>query len=120
MADADHTLIESTPPADLEFRFFTAGWCAPCDQLAPIVSEVCTETQRIVPGGAAIPLVVVDVDAEPDVADDAGIDALPVFQVLHNGQEVLRLQGSRPKREITRAVADIVRSIGPDSVVTSN
>ncbi|MGO1401565.1 MAG: thioredoxin family protein [Flaviflexus sp.] len=81
-----------------EVLFFTAPWCDPCRQAAPIFSEVVAElgvTARFV-----------DVDLDPDLADRVGVDMLPTVAIRTDGTVSGTLTGSRPKAELRSFIQD--------------
>lgn len=84
-----------------EVFFFTAPWCDPCRQAAPIFSEVAVELK--------VTSSIVDVDLTPDLADRFGVKRLPTIVVARDGELVSIVEGSRPKaelREFLRASLD--------------
>ena len=75
-----------------EVLFFTAPWCDPCHQAAPIFSEVTREL--------GIAASIVDADLTPDVAARFGVESLPTVVVLCEGEVRDSLAGTRPKAEL--------------------
>ena len=61
---------------------FTAAWCPPCQMIKPKFEEWATEFE-----GKAT-LVKVDVDANSDASQAAGIEAMPTFKFFKDGAEV--------------------------------
>lgn len=75
-----------------EALFFTAPWCDPCHQAAPIFSEVTRELD--------LPASIIDVDLTPDLADRFGVESLPTIVVASDDNAHGILEGSRPKAEL--------------------
>jgi len=73
---------------------FWATWCPPCKMLAPIVDEIADESVGKLKVGK------VDTDAAPTIRDSFGINSIPTLVLLKSGEEVERIVGFMPKRDI--------------------
>lgn len=82
---------------------FTASWCGPCQQMAPVVS-------RLQQQGYAIRKV--DFDRERQLANQFGVTGVPTFVLIVQGQERGRFSGTLSEHELRRMAAAI-----PDKVV---
>ncbi|MFO0760391.1 MAG: thioredoxin [Byssovorax sp.] len=60
---------------------FTATWCGPCKQLAPIVEKLADELQGKVRVGK------LDIDDAPAVARKYGVRSVPTVVVFKGGQK---------------------------------
>jgi thioredoxin len=70
---------------------FTAAWCPPCRVLGAVLAA-------LVPAYAGrVRFLAVDVDAEPALAEQFGVRAMPTVVLLRDGREVGRVVGSRPR-----------------------
>lgn len=76
---------------------FWAPWCRPCLALAPIVERWEQE--------GLVPVVRINVDQNPEVAGQFGVQGLPTLIHLRQGQEVGRITGQRPEPELKRALS---------------
>lgn len=72
---------------------FWAPWCGPCRQVVPIVEEIAEENSDIKVGK-------VNVDAEPELAEQFGVLSIPLLVVIKNGEIVNQSTGARPKHQI--------------------
>ncbi|MDH4366438.1 MAG: thioredoxin family protein [Acidimicrobiia bacterium] len=62
-----------------------APWCGSCRALAPVVDRVA--------GSAGVPLVPLQIDADPEMVDRLGLRSVPTLVALRDGAEVGRLVG---------------------------
>lgn len=70
---------------------FTASWCQPCKMLAKTLEDV--ETQ--------IPIEVIDIDENQQLAVDYGIRGVPTLVMLDGDIEVKRVSGMLMKNQLT-------------------
>ena len=68
---------------------FTATWCPPCKQIAPVFTSMAAEEDM-----KDITFVKVDVDANAAAAQAAGIDCMPTFQFFKGGKMVDDFKGA--------------------------
>ena len=73
---------------------FWAAWCGPCRMLAPVLESLSDRDD--------FKIVKVDVDAEPALAMQFGIESIPTLLVFRNGQLVNRSVGLVSQPEILR------------------
>lgn len=71
---------------------FFATWCGPCKMVAPIVKQIAEE------GKAKV--CKIDVDEQPELANQFGIDSIPTLLVFKGGALVNRALGYRGKEQI--------------------
>jgi len=71
-----------------KFLYFSAPWCGPCRQLGPIMDEVAQQAT----------VQKVNVDAQPELAQQYGIRNVPTVILTSNGVEILRKVGVNPKQ----------------------
>ena len=78
---------------------FFATWCGPCKMMAPVLDEVSSE----VAGKAAV--YKVDVDKDPQLAQQFGIMSVPTMIVFKGGKPVNQFVGVQPKQALVNALA---------------
>jgi len=66
---------------------FTATWCGPCQNIAPVFIKLAEEMPDVV-------FVKVDVDENDEVAGECGISAMPTFQFYKNGKKLDEFSGA--------------------------
>jgi thioredoxin 1 len=85
----------------LVVKRFTATWCGPCKQLAPVFdtlqSEMTNERDQVI-------FQTIDVDNNRDEALEKGISSVPTVIFEKNGQQVYRFSGVLPKSVIAGAI----------------
>ena len=72
---------------------FWAPWCGPCRMVAPVVDEIAVERSDIKVGK-------VNVNDQPELADQFGVMSIPTLVVMKNGKIVRQAMGARPKSQI--------------------
>ena len=84
-----------------------APWCGPCRAVAPEIQRVAREAQ------GRFLVVKVNTDELTNVAARFRISSIPTLAIVNRGQELQRVAGARPAREILAfaqsAVADFER-----------
>lgn len=81
---------QSEKPVLLDFY---AEWCGPCRMLSPVVEEIANERDDILVGK-------INVDENPQLAQQFGVVSIPTLVVLKNGAEVKRQMGAMPKARV--------------------
>ena len=77
---------------------FWATWCGPCRMIAPAVEQVAAQYEgRAVVGK-------VDVDDEPELAQQFGVMSIPTLVVLKGGKVVETAVGARGKDAIAAMI----------------
>ncbi len=73
---------------------FWAPWCGPCRMVSPIVEEISDEVEGSVKVGK------INVDEQPELAQQFGVMSIPTLVVLKNGKVVNSVVGTRSKSAI--------------------
>jgi len=72
---------------------FWASWCGPCRMVSPIVDEIAAERSDI-------KVCKVNVDEQPELANQFQIMTIPTLIVFKDGKAVNQTSGARPKNQI--------------------
>jgi len=81
---------------------FTAKWCGPCQILGPILEKLAAEYQ-----GRFI-LVKVNLDRNPLLVADLGIEAVPTVLAFRNGKLIGRFQGALPETQVRAFIEQVL------------
>ncbi len=69
---------------------FYADWCGPCRMLRPSLEQIADERSDV-------KVVAINIDDNPELADEFGIASIPCVIVFKNGAEANRNIGLVPK-----------------------
>ncbi|WP_329029022.1 thioredoxin [Streptomyces sp. NBC_01423] len=95
----DAEVLGETRPVLVEF---TADWCGPCRQLAPVLGAVAEEERE------RLRVVQIDVDHNPGISARYGVLSMPTLMVFRAGEPVKSMVGARPKRRLLQELADVL------------
>ncbi len=85
---------------------FWAPWCGPCKQLTPILEKVVTEAR------GAVKLVKVDIDKNPEIAQQLRIQSIPAVFAFAGGRPVDTFQGALPESQVKAFVDKLSATAG--------
>jgi thioredoxin 1 len=91
LQDVDAILMRAGSEGKLVVIDFSATWCGPCKQIAPLFKELSEAVSDVI-------FVKVDVDDNPDTAAKYQVSAMPTFLFIKAGEVVDRLMGASPAR----------------------
>ena len=72
---------------------FYADWCMPCKMLAPVIEEIASEATEV-------KVFKVNIDEEPELAQEFDIMSIPTLMVMKDGLVVDKVAGVRGKEDI--------------------
>ncbi len=81
---------------------FWAEWCGPCRMVSPILDEISAEH------GEKLTIVKVNVDEEPQLAQQYGITSIPALQVFQGGEVVKSIVGAKPKPQLLADLSEFI------------
>lgn len=81
---------------------FWATWCGPCLMQAPILEQLSEEYDE-----EELKVVKIDVDENPNTAQEFGIMSIPTLLFKKDGEVVKRVAGVHTKEQIKAIVAEL-------------
>src|SRR5437763_3809078 len=77
---------------------FWAPWCGPCKQLGPMLERLVTEAK------GAVRLVKVNIDENPEIAQQLRIQSIPTVYAFKRGQPVDGFMGAVPESQLRQFI----------------
>lgn len=77
---------------------FTATWCGPCKQIAPLIDQLADEYV------GKVKVVKLDIDEAPNTAVKFGVRGVPTIIMFKGGEAVARQMGAAPKTVIAQVL----------------
>jgi putative thioredoxin len=87
---------------------FWAPWCGPCKTLGPMLEKVVGEAK------GAVRMVKVNIDENPEIAQQLRIQSIPTVYAFKNGQPVDGFMGAIPESQVRSFVAGLTGAGAPD------
>jgi putative thioredoxin len=85
---------------------FWAPWCGPCKQLGPALEKAVSDAK------GAVRLVKVNIDENPEIAQQLRIQSIPTVYAFRNGQPVDGFMGAIPESQIRAFVQQLTGGHG--------
>ena len=85
---------------------FWAPWCGPCKQLTPLLEKAVTEAK------GKVRMVKVNIDENPEIAQQLRIQSIPTVYAFRNGQPVDGFMGAIPESQVKTFVQGLIAGGG--------
>jgi putative thioredoxin len=85
---------------------FWAPWCGPCKQLGPALEKAVTDAK------GAVKLVKVNIDENPEIAQQLRIQSIPTVYAFKDGQPVDGFMGALPDSQVQAFVSQLAGGAG--------
>ena len=89
---------------------FWAAWCGPCKQLTPLLEKLVRAAN------GAVRLVKINVDENPQIAQQLRIQSIPTVYAFKNGQPVDGFQGAVPESQLKTFIERLTGPVGPSPI----
>ncbi len=81
---------------------FTADWCPPCRQMAPVLGALAAEE------AGRLKVVQLNVDANPGTTNAYKVLSMPTFMVFRGGEPLRSMVGARPGRRLRQELEEVL------------
>lgn len=85
---------------------FWAPWCGPCKTLGPMLEAAVDAA------GGAVKMVKVNIDENPEIAQQLRVQSIPTVYAFRNGQPVDGFMGALPESQVKAFVATLAGGAG--------
>lgn len=93
-------LEQTLEDKELVLLDFYADWCGPCKMMEPVIEDISEESEADVAK--------IDVDKNQDIASEFGVQGIPTFALVVNGEIEESFTGAKPQEFIEDLISEHV------------
>ena len=101
--DFENRVLQATSPVVVDFW---DEWCGPCRMMAPVLEQLAGELE------GRVSFAKLNVDENPELSVEYGVEGIPTLVVFGQGEEVGRIVGFAPKAHILHRLEEILSRQG--------